>query len=562
MKTFIVLLILFIVPECLFGNNPNIQLSHLPISHPVYQFLQHCEAKGLLEHFSLSALPLQRQEVISALRVLDSSTSLSESERLTLSRFEKELLPEQRINAAVFTSSMPKVDSNSFFFSGMFSEYEKGIYFHKDSNSEVFAVPLLSVDYAQRFGDIAQSSMLTAQAGLRIFGTLGNHLGYFFQATNGSLLSGDRSLALEDMRLRQNIKFAVLNSDFDFTESHIRYDNNWFYASIGRESRLLGAGFLNHQFLGVNSPPLDAIMLGARFPSFEYRFTHAALLSLPVDTNGMPIMPFGVASTGSDKSYPAKTLVMHRAAFKPQWGEIAIWESIIYQNRSFDLAYLNPLSFLKSIEHSLRDRDNSAMGFDFTVRPAKNFIIKGSYLLDDLIFSRIGTDFWGNKAAGSLGAIYAFSAVNVGIEYARVYPYTYSHFNVQNSMTSDAQIITGSLQPNSDEISLFGSWFFGGRYPLRFVLAYQRHGANEVQTINGIDTIIVNHGASALQAKRPWDSENAPFLGGILEETLRMQIMCGWELFCGFNVQASYGMRMRSNTLINTAQLSLRFEDF
>ena len=100
-------------------------------------------------------------------------------------------------------------------------------------------------------------------------------------------------------------------------------------------------------------------------------------------------------------------------------------------------------------------------------------------LLDDLIFSKIGTDYWGNKAAYSLGALYAFPSWNIGAEYAKVYPYTYSHFNVQNSMTSDGQIITGSLAPNSDELSLFGSLWYGNRYPIQFLISYRRHGANQ-----------------------------------------------------------------------------------
>jgi hypothetical protein len=41
-------------------------------------------------------------------------------------------------------------------------------------------------------------------------------------------------------------------------------------------------------------------------------------------------------------------------------------------SRTLDLAYLSPLSFLKSLEHSLHDRDNAGMGFTAVVRPIKN----------------------------------------------------------------------------------------------------------------------------------------------------------------------------------------------
>lgn len=538
------------------------QVEHLPIVHPVYHFLEHCEAKGLLPHYSLSALPLQRGEVQTALRLIrKSDQELSEDERSVLAHYERELLPEKRITTTLFESSIPNADSLPFLFDGLLSNREKALYLQKDSLVSFFASPLLSMEIAQRMND-SSSSMLTGQAGLRLHGTLRGNVGFFLQMTNGALLSGDRSLALDDPRLRQNVKFAVYNSDFDFTESHVRYDNDWFYASIGRESRVLGAGFNHHQFLGRNAPPLDALMIGARSKTFEYRFTHASLLSLPQDPSGQIILPGQMNSTGSDKFMPAKTLVMHRAAFRPSWGEISIWESVIYQNRTFDLAYLNPLSFLKSVEHSLRDRDNSAMGCDITIRPIRNLILKGAYLLDDLIFSKIGTDYWSNKSAFSMGAMYVLPAMNISLEYARVQPYTYSHFNVQNSMTSDGVLITGSLRPNSDEISFGASIFHGHRYPIRFLIAYQRHGANETASINGRDTILVNHGANALQAKRPFDSESAPFLGGILEEAFRAQVTAGFEIVRGLHLQGLYALRTQVGNLTHYVQASLRFEDF
>lgn len=538
------------------------QVEHLPIVHPVYHFLEHCEAKGVLPHYSLSALPLQRGEVQQALRMIrKAEQELSEDERNVLKHFEEELLPEKRVNSTLFESTMPVNDTMSFFFDGLLSKNEKALYLQQDSLVTLFTTPLLSIETAHRV-DSASASMLTGQAGLRMHGTLRGNVGFFLQMTNGALLSGDRSLALDDPRLRQNVKFAVYNSDFDFTESHVRYDNDWFYAGIGRETRTLGAGFNHHQFLGKNAPPLDALMVGARTKTFEYRYTHASMLSLPQDASGQIILPGQTNSTGSDKFMPAKTLVMHRAAFRPAWGEIAVWESVIYQNRTFDLAYLNPLSFLKSVEHSLRDRDNSAMGFDFTIRPMKHLILKGAYLLDDLIFSKIGSDYWSNKSAFSMGAMYVMPAMNISLEYARVQPYTYSHFNVQNSMTSDGALITGSLRPNSDELSIGASIFHGHRYPIRILLAYQRHGANEMGSINGKDTILVNHGANPLQAKRPNDSEIAPFLGGILEESLRAQITGGFELIRGLNVQGLYALRSQAGTLTHYVQASLRFEDF
>ena len=64
-KIMLLLMIFFVM-----NSVANAQVEHLPIVHPVYQFLEHCEAKGVLPHFSLSALPLQRGEVQKALQLI------------------------------------------------------------------------------------------------------------------------------------------------------------------------------------------------------------------------------------------------------------------------------------------------------------------------------------------------------------------------------------------------------------------------------------------------------------------------------------------------------------
>lgn len=94
---------------CINPHNVKAQVEHLPISHPVYMFLQHCEAKGLLEHFSLSSLPLQRGEVAEALRSICSATpQLTVSEKQTLELYEQEICPELRVNSSVFLAMCPE----------------------------------------------------------------------------------------------------------------------------------------------------------------------------------------------------------------------------------------------------------------------------------------------------------------------------------------------------------------------------------------------------------------------------------------------------------------------
>lgn len=531
------------------GKNSFAQVEHVPIVHPVYNFLILEEAKGLLLHFSSSSLPLQRKEIVSALiKIREQDDELDYGELAALEKFEIEFEISNRNNSVVFYSAS---DRSQVLSSKFFSNDEKFFYHYKDSAHVVNISPLGSFDAVYDSYDDNSEHALMANIGLRLFGALSNSFGYYLQVTNGALLSGDRSAAMIDRRLQQNIKFADLESDFDFAESHVRFDYDWFYAIIGKENRLLGSGINQRLIFSNNAPPHDAVSLGARFSNFEYRFTHSSLLSVPESDY----------INGKDSYYPAKYAVTHRFALKPSWGEIAFWEHLIYSNRGLDLAYVNPISFYKSLEHSLHDRDNAIMGMDLTVRPFKGVQIKGTYFLDDIIISEIGNDYWSNKSAWNLALISVIPGMSasLGVEYARVEPYTFSHFDPQNSMTHDSVLYGSYLLPNSDEISLNYNMFFGGRYPLSIKLAMTRHGENEYDEEGNI---VRNVGGDPLQAKRSEDSFTAKFMDGNVKKIYSLDVKTGWELIRGFNLQLAYTLRKEEDSYKNIIRLIFRFEDF
>lgn len=533
------------------------QVEHIPIVHPVYSYLLRAETKGLLPHFSLSSLPLQRQEIRKALELIEkNSKEYSENELAVLQRFLREFTVENRQNAVLVHSDS---DSTNLLFAELLNNKEKMIYMYRDSTATVQIYPLAMMGvFWDKQNNETMKNVSYAQGGARVMGTLSQSLGFFLQVTNGTVVSGEREVALRDPRLKQNIKFATFNSDFDFTESHLRFDYKWFYAYIGRENRLIGSGYFNRIFLSDVAPPSDAIMLGAKFKTVEYRFMHASLLSVPEDSNGRLLLSKNdIYPAGPFLNLRPKYFATHRISWRPTWGEVSLWDGIIY-SRPMDIGYLNPLSFYKSVEHSLRDRDNSMMGFDMTIRPIQNVQVKGSFLLDDIIFEQLGSDFWSNKTSFTIGAAYATPlSFDVQIEYARVFPYTFSHFNPQNSATNDAILMMGNLPPNSDEISSKILWWWGNRYPLQLTAAYIRHGENIIDANNNV---VVNAGGDVFLSNT--GSQNAPFLNGNLRSTFLVQVDAGWEIIRGFNIQSMARLQNINGQPSITARLLFRMDDF
>lgn len=526
------------------------QENDINISHPVYSFLKKCETQSLLPNYSLSDLPWRKSKIISALILIDKNkTLLTENELSTLNFFLTEFQITNRDNAVLIESSS---DDDQIFFSNIISNKEKFIYFNKDSSNEVGLEPLLAFDYFLKTTTSNDSNYAAiGHLGFRLSGDFDKNFGFNLQVTNGTLFKGYRSVAFEDPHYAQNIKFNNLKNDIDYTESHINYRSNWFLASIGRESRIMGSGLDQKIIISSRTPAFDAIILGAKFTGFEYKFVHGSLLGLTEQV---------INSTGFNLKIPAKYFTMHRFSVIPKWGEFSFWESAIYTDRYPDLAYINPLNFIKSIEHSLRDRDNAAMGVDCAIRPFAGLQLMFTYFLDDIIFGEIGSGFWSNKSAWNFGFNTTFiKNIEFGAEYSRIEPYTFTHFNRQNSFTNDGILIGPDIYPNSHKFLVKTNWWWGERYPITLTYSYIESGTN---IFNANGELIKNVGSDPSQTIRPIDPQKVIFLDGKQQFISTLDFQIAYEIFRGLNILFNYKIRSLNGEFDNLLRVVFKFQEF
>jgi len=528
---FILFLLQFVLPT--FADQSENGIENIAVSHPVYDFLFRAESRGMLEYFSLSDIPLQRKEILKALKIISESEDLSKNEQNIANNFLNEFdIYSQKQSVFIGQSQ----SQNSIYSWNIFSDDEKYIYAYQDSNKNIRVEPLANINYNYLKSENSKNVTL-ANIGTRITGSISSHFGYGLSLTNGRVVAGEGSLALRDKKLSQNIKFSVLNSDFDFTESHVNYDNDWFFASIGRETRLVGAGLESNLFFSDNAPPQNTFTLGARFKSFRYKFTHSGLLSSVQDSSNI---------SGYNLFLNEKYSTSHRFTLLQSWGEISFWENIIYSDRPFDISYLNPLSFLKSVEHANRDRDNSMMGLDFSVHPINNFQIKGGFLLDDLVFEKIGDEFWSNKWAWNIAMLTSLPFdTDIGIEYTRVEPYTFSHFNEKNSVTNDGRFFMGQLEPNSEKYLISIKYWWTNRFPLKINFSQVRHGENILDENQSVNYNAGGDVSKSIDWER--DSEKIKFLSGNLIKYSEISLSSGYEIVRNFSFHFNYAFRKSNN---------------
>ncbi len=522
------------------------QPEYVPLSHPIYSFLNYLAVRGDLPYWSTAQLPVSRARVRQWLQAVDTAR-LPQAVRPIWRRYYQEFAPLPSQRRTIFPTAS---DTLPLFWDGLAGDAEKFVVYYQDTVSTVALEPLGSLEGWFRWADGDKHTALLAQGGFRVYGDFEQQLGYFLQITNGTLLDGDRSVALQDPMLRKNVKFSLLRSDFDFTESHVRYRKDWFFIDVGRMRRKLGAGVFTGLFTDPNALPYDAVSAGVLTDRVRYTAQIASLIANPVSD-----VAVGVAT-----EIPPKFYVYHRFAYHWEWGAVGFNEGLIFSGRALDFAYLTPLSFLKSLEHSLRDRDNSFMGVDVEYQPFAGFRAYGGFFLDDIIFGNIGKGYWSNKTAWNVGVNLAAGTFQFATEYTRVEPYTFTHFNYQNTPTHDSVIITANLPPNADRWTVALWWWWQQRYPVQIQLTSIRHGEN---LYDSSGTLLRNVGGDVWRSRRHQDAETVRFLDGKLVRRFQLSLQVGYEIRRQWILLLQLTYHTRTDQAAQwLAKLFLRFGDF
>jgi hypothetical protein len=527
-----------IAAACLIAAFPSklyAQAEHVPATHSVYEYLDRLHVRGLIQGYSRADLPMELRRVRDYLTQARAAVGeLSVAEASLLARYEDELLagmhddrPLRSIALADTDELLPSLfpDSSTWFLAWR----------SDDGASTMFMEILASLERRSLFGGGERSAVTLGQIGGRVRGTLSGFVGYTLTATNG-IAAGDRSLALSDPQLRNNFNFGLLEKEyFDLTEAVLSLSWAWGAASFGKETRYSGIGRSNRALLSDNAAPFDAIRLDARLGLLRFSFLHGSLLSeFSRQPDGKPW-------------YDAKYLAIHRAeADLFDFIRLGVFEAVIYSGRAPDLSYLNPINFYKSAEHAGGDRDNPMLGFEVTTLAFPGVQLYGTWLIDDVDFSRLGESWWGNKfiLQGGLMTTALLPNTDVTVEYSRIDPYVYTHFFLGNQYTHNTASLGFELPPNSDEVYLGLTWWAGARLRFGASMQLRRHGMNEVDEEG---TLLVNHGGDIYQTLRYGvDSDIAPFLAGIRNDSVLLTATMTYEPWRDIYLKGLYRYRSRT----------------
>jgi len=223
--------------------------------------------------------------------------------------------------------------------------------------------------------------------------------------------------AVDFLHARGYIHFNLLKT----TSLQMGYDRHGF-----------GHGYRS-LFLSEFASPYSFLKLNTKVWRITYTNLYAQLVA---DVNQTP-----QGELLGNNPFPKKYAVFHRLGI--DFGQnlnLGIFESVVfgrkdnYTNDTFELGYLNPLIFYRSIEQQLGSSDNALIGLDWKWNFLQQFQFYGQLIIDELVLSQVraGDGWWGNKQALQVGGKYidAFGIQNLDLqaEINWVRPYVYTHF--------------------------------------------------------------------------------------------------------------------------------------
>ena len=254
---------------------------------------------------------------------------------------------------------------------------------------------------------------------------------------------------------------GTIDAGGDYSEMRAGVYYSWDWGNVGyaKDHIQWGDNYHGSNILSGNTPSFPFIALNIYpFKWMELNFFHGWLTSDVIDSTEYYTQNVGI----KEYRYKNKYIAANMLTFKPVDGlNVSFGNSIIYAEQNIQLAYLLPLAFYKSIDHSLTmgsENQNSQMFLNISSRNIKHLHIFTSIYIDEFSVERLkASDPERNPISYKVGARlsnYPFQDVSFIAEWTRNNIATYKHFIPAIDYTSSGYSLGSYLWDNAEEIYL------------------------------------------------------------------------------------------------------------
>ena len=253
-------------------------------------------------------------------------------------------------------------------------------------------------------------------------------------------------------RKNRRFNYADVNVNFTYTP------NQHFLVSAGYGKQFIGDGYRS-LFLSDNATNYPYLRLQARL----WKLTYNVLYNRYENKYWYSV---------DGKSQPKYSTIHYLGINVTKKLQLSAFDEVTWLgrdtnfHRGFDVAYLNPLIYMRPIEFSIGSPDNAMIGLAFKYKAFHQGFVYGQVALDDLYIGASldsGKQFFGNKYALQLGVwnnnVFGVKDLTWRLEWNGVRPYVYGHGvgdNISLNYTHYYQSLTDPFGANFHEfISIF-----------------------------------------------------------------------------------------------------------
>lgn len=302
----------------------------------------------------------------------------------------------------------------------------------------------------------------------------------------------------------------------DFSEMRGGVIYGWGWGSFGlvKDQVQWGTNYHGASIFSGRNPSFAMLKLQLKpVKWFELNYIHGWLVSGVVDSSRSYTSTTGDFRTVFRDKYIAANL-MTFIPFRDI--SLSVGNSIIYSDIKVQPAYLIPIMFFKSIDHTLNhniDNQNSQMFLDLSIRRINHLHLYGTIFIDEFSITRINDskrhNFIGQKYGTRLSN-WPIPNTSFTLEYTRTNPAVYKHRVPTTTFETNKFNLGHYLRDNSDEIygaidvKPFRGLLFRGD------VTYARHGNEYAYTTGSV-------------------ADEFPVLKDITWKNVTISLTCRWE---------------------------------
>ncbi len=520
------------------------QHTYVPLQSSLGQYTERLEILGYSENMGSSfTKPYSREYAHTLIQKADTTESTWRSQRnlLKVSDAKGEMTQSKGILRYFYTNN-------------------RDIYSYQSKDFDFFINPVIYGSLGKRQGkdfnnfDISDNAYQNSR-GLNMRGRLGNRIGYFTEVIDNQFIPdvyvSNYTQKYQVVPGENFLKtFRTKGYDFATVKGYIDLKaHKNIQVQFGRDRNFWGQG---QSSLILSDFATDYLFLKVQTTIWKIQYTN--LYTQLVD--------FRYNKPDAIGAYPRKYATFHRLGYNLTKNiNIGLSECVIAAShnpnghRGFELQYLNPIIFYRSVEQYIGSPDNSFLNADATIRIAKRIKLHGQFVLDDYNVGnrKYGKGWWGNKYAYQIGAKYVqalgIKNLDIAVEYSRIRPYTFGHYNTSANYAHYNQYLGHYLGANAHEI--VGTLIYTPikNVECEIIGSFGQYGANEGGKEYGNSIFVSNN--------LKFQDYNNVTLQGLKTNVVFMYARISYELFPNIYADILFRQRTESNTNLNNSSTTM-----